>query len=672
VAAYREIVAACWEHDRKRPTRRILRDILYKQLTGFDINEASLRLTALGLYLTALELDPSPSEKGNLRFNDLRECGVLHDVRGPLDLEQGSDELPKIGSLGPHISPRHNGAYDVVLGNPPWTSWTTHTGSSDPEVKRRRLLVEETLTPVVRSTLSDPEVRFEMVDSDPDLPFCWRATEWVRPGGVIALALHSRLLFRHSPAGNKARDLLFKGVTVTGILNGAALAPTQVWPSHNAPFCLLFAANDRPTSRSVFRLVSPVTDDALNSQGHLRIDPSAARPVSQSQAIQHPWLLKTLYRGHPVDVEVMSRLFESCNLTIGQYWDEKNLGRSRGYIEGGPKSKKKSVHRHLRGLPDLTAFEGTMARVRSSELPRFESRPLWRGLAPEALAGPLALVFEAPRHDQRKLRALYSSDSVAYNYVFYGYSCHGHDQEVALAKYLLVVLNSSVVLYLTLMRSAMFGVDRNRFLQSDLDDLPFVPLESLTAKQRTRADDIARTLLDSSELPQERIDRFVGSLYGLSDIDMSAMRDTVETALPFHHSRLRAEARPSPAEIQRFVEIVSGLLGDALLHVQREVQIVPMGAHEGDTWIMLRLQTRARAKGRASAWEDPSREFLDDVWKIALGTGATRILLRTANPGELIVGVFAQYRYWTSTQARSLVVDLLSPANEPWLRGEVE
>jgi hypothetical protein len=195
VAAYRELVAARWRNDGTRPHRTTIRNILYKQLTGFDVNEASLRLTALALYLTALELDPDLSQTAHLRFKDLRKIGVLHDVRAPLDVE--NTDLPMVGSLGIHVSSEHRGAYDVVLGNPPWTSWTTGHKSTDPAVQIRRQAVEDALSPFVceRTKSSD---RFQMFDLDPDLPFCWRALEWSRPGGAIAFALHARLLFRQS------------------------------------------------------------------------------------------------------------------------------------------------------------------------------------------------------------------------------------------------------------------------------------------------------------------------------------------------------------------------------------------------------------------------------------------------------------------------------------------
>ncbi len=58
LATFRRIVAERWRSDGTRPGTQTLRDILYQQITGFDIDESALRFAALGLYLMSIELDP--------------------------------------------------------------------------------------------------------------------------------------------------------------------------------------------------------------------------------------------------------------------------------------------------------------------------------------------------------------------------------------------------------------------------------------------------------------------------------------------------------------------------------------------------------------------------------------------------------------------------------------
>ena len=94
LTAFRELVAEHWRADGRRPDTDVLRQILYDQMVGFDINEAALRFAALGLYLLSIELDPNPRPVDKLRFEDLRGR-VLHQVKG-VD-ERGGTAL---GSLG--------------------------------------------------------------------------------------------------------------------------------------------------------------------------------------------------------------------------------------------------------------------------------------------------------------------------------------------------------------------------------------------------------------------------------------------------------------------------------------------------------------------------------------------------------------------------------------------
>ena len=118
LTAFRELVAERWRVERKRPDTKTLRSILYDQIVGFDINEAALRFTALGLYLMSIELDPNPQPVDKLRFKNLRGK-VLHLVQA-----DGEAEGVELGSLGPLVGNEHVGRYDLVIGNPPWASKT--------------------------------------------------------------------------------------------------------------------------------------------------------------------------------------------------------------------------------------------------------------------------------------------------------------------------------------------------------------------------------------------------------------------------------------------------------------------------------------------------------------------------------------------------------------------
>jgi type I restriction-modification system DNA methylase subunit len=110
VLAFRRLYRERWAATGVRPGTKEIRKILEQQLTGFDISESALRLSALSLYLTAIELDPEPIPPSKLRFKELRKH-VLFDYRRADDPQEGL----VIGSLGSHVNGQVAGKYDVVM-----------------------------------------------------------------------------------------------------------------------------------------------------------------------------------------------------------------------------------------------------------------------------------------------------------------------------------------------------------------------------------------------------------------------------------------------------------------------------------------------------------------------------------------------------------------------------
>ena len=116
VLAFRKLVAARWEADGKRPDTKIIQDILYKQLCGFDVSESALRLAALSLYITAIELNDSPRPPKSLKFPKPLQGKVLYNRRRP---EEHDSKGFVLGSLRPDLPEEFNGRFDLVIGNPP-------------------------------------------------------------------------------------------------------------------------------------------------------------------------------------------------------------------------------------------------------------------------------------------------------------------------------------------------------------------------------------------------------------------------------------------------------------------------------------------------------------------------------------------------------------------------
>jgi len=315
VLAFRKLVRARWHKDGERPDTRTIQRILYRQIRGFDVSESALRLAALSLYITAIELNGSPRPPKSLKFPRGLQEQVLFNF-GPHNGDHRKGFV--LGSLGPEVPKRFNAAFDVVMGNPPWTRLRAAKkegeDKEDNEDEKRRLeelngeFTAITQRALTARGLADVAKGYTNPDNNPDLPFIWRAAEWAKPGGLITMALPARILLKQSDQGRSARAALIHGLEITGIINGSNLSDTAVWPNMNQPFILFFARNSVPPPEHRFYFATPVLESRLNRRGLFRLDYQAAEPVAANSVVQKPWLLKTLGVGTSLDAEVTDRL----------------------------------------------------------------------------------------------------------------------------------------------------------------------------------------------------------------------------------------------------------------------------------------------------------------------------------------------------------------------------
>lgn len=639
VAGLRKLVELRFRETGKRPSRQQIRDILHQQLVGFDTNGHARTLAALALYLTALELDPHPAPVEALRFRKL-ENSVLIDVADPDS--HGNELVPMAGSLGDHVSDGYRNAFDVVIGNPPWTSLSNKYDAIDRVFTRRCREV------AAQRGLDEIAGNYHNPDRVPDLPFVWGAMAWAKPGGRIALALAGRWLFKQSPKGIAARNAMFKALKVTGILNGATLRQTRVWPSVDQPFCLLFADNELPQPGEQFVFVSPNYEPDLNGKGLLRIDASDASPITFDLIMSNPAALKTLYRGTVLDLAIVNKIRQRAECTVGDYWKESaGLFKSQGFQV----ASRSQDDNFLKGKPDLQAdYDLQPFLVLDEALDRYIPRGLHRTRSPEIYKAPLVLIRKALREDRSRGRALLSTNDVAFSESYYGYSASGHPLPEFLTHYLLVLLHSRLFEYVTLMTSGEFGIEREAQQKMDVDRLPFVPPESLSADQRQSIETCAQQLINNCpDWPM--LDHTVGQLYGLSSADQQALSDTLTINAPYASARERGLAKVTEEQVQAFITCLEKELAGAFGVGGYQVHVQALGTVSNTLpWRFLSI-TLEKAT--------PPLELPPHWIEQAGGLGVSRITLLSSDQPNLTVGLLNRYRYWTQTQARLLASELI-------------
>lgn len=636
VLAFRRLCREAWQATGRRPNTAAIRRILYGQIRGFDISDSALRLAALGLYLTAIELDPKPVPPEKLVFKDLRGL-VLHHARTPADPPNGV----VLGSVGPAIGGRFDGRFDAVLGNPPWTSYGREHAAT-------AAAAAGVSAGVISRRPGGDAVAFELPDNNPDWAFVWKATEWAKPGGRIAFALHARVLLKSQPKPRAAREALLDLVDVTGVVNGANVSKTPVWPNMDQPWVLLFAVNRPPPRSHAVSLVTAHYDAAANRRGEVLLDATARVPVPVAAARERPWLWKAMTKGSILDVEVVEAISDRGGVPIRDQWPASADPRRSGNGYTVAERQAQQPAGFLVGRPDITAVTAKDFQFVAAPdgLPRFD-RPTVHARRDESIyEPPLVIVKRSPGSDRQGGRAwLYLSRvPPAYSKLFFGYSTAGRPDPVGEALYLHLFLHSQLWLHWSLVRGYAFGVERNTTEKADFDDFPLLPWGRLTAREQADVRRLSEQLCRGDRRAFPALDAFFARLYGLDATLAAAVLDTVNMETAYREtsgslaSKTVADA-PAAAFAARVRECLTQYLADVPGFDVRACQ--PPDPDPPYRTLLI---------GAAPALAAPLDDlYYGQVLRLGEETGAARIVL--ADGGRLVVGVRNRARYWTASRA---------------------
>jgi hypothetical protein len=666
VLAFRRLVRERWANDKKRPNTAAIQDILYNQLCGFDISESALRLAALSLYITAIELNASQRPPHALKFPRNLRGEVLHRF-GDQDVAGKEAAVFPLGSLGPEVPSEFDKTFDIVIGNPPWTPLrhTKKEGEDATETKKCKAAItalNNEFTKIGRRVLetrgvdglSSPYVN---PNNNPDLPFLWRATEWAKPDGVIALAMPARLFGRTTGNGFKAWRAILRSVEVTGLINGADLRWSSVWKDIKMPFCMFFARNATPKPEHRFYYASPLNEPDLNGEGRFRIDYEVAHPISAARVEEQPWLLKTLSLGTWLDVELMESLSNADNETLDDRWIEWDAARrktGKGY-DRSP-GQKQDLKEFLVALPvferpkDSFSIDFSVLR-KYGELFGVNSEGQSSAHMPrrkELYQPPLVIVPEAPGDNPLAPRAFISRRSVAFSKSYYGYSCAGHPEAETLAAFIYLLPHSTLFSYFCLMTSRRSGFDRQTFNKQEFDALPFPDIAGLSTATKSRIRSLAQQLQENAKKPWREIDEFIFELYGLDAHAVQVAEDTLFFAASYRRAGRAALECTTHDTRADFVTTVRESL-EPYFDVCGEHIAVREATPQGDTW---REPWFFLSVSREAETVKVNPNLMRKAMKAANQRGCSRIIVHAPKRSGLLLGLLNQRRWWTITRAR--------------------
>ena len=648
VLAFRKLVAARWEHDGKRPNTKAIQSILYNQLCGFDVSESALRLAALSLYITAIELNGTPRPPKSLKFPSPLQGRVLHNHRRT---EEQSVKGFVMGSLRAELSKDFNARFDMIIGNPPWT----RLKGDNEEIKAHN----DVFTKLTRQILTDRGLEniaqtYRNPDNNPDLPFLWSSTQWAKPGGIIAMALPGRIFLKQSGPGTRAFNAILQGLEITGIFNGSNLSDSAVWPGMNQPFMLFFARNRVPTANHRFYFVTPHFERCLNDKGRIRIDYQSAQPVAACDVVKDSRLLKTLAVGTSLDVEVVRKLDDLEWPTVKSYWKSQGLYSGLGYNRS-PKLHQKDAS-FMSELPDFVPPEDDGFSVDVSLLHKFGYSTAHRPRDPELYAPPLLIVPQSPGASSTSAKSYLLHEATVFSQSYYGFSAYGLS-DVSPVSFLYLLMHSEMFRYHVLMTSSRMGAERRTFLKESIENFPFPTIDVLPKRQRQRAVELSSLLETAPSKPWKAINDFIFNLYGLDEYDRQVVKDTLEVAAPFKEARDRANSAPAKNDRNAFYAELQRLLVPSFDITHEKVLIDEVEIAKQDILSPWHFFTVFSPSTSASLTQTMQKRLISQITREANKTGCSRVVVH--EKGRLLVGIIGQYRYWTLSRARLCALDIL-------------
>lgn len=674
VLAFRRLVRERWLHDEERPRKQAIQEILYNQLRGFDVSESALRLAALALYITAIEVNATQRPPKELKFpKNLRDTVLFHfGDDAPMKTEPTKASVFPLGSLGPKVPASFDKSFDIVIGNPPWTRLREDEPESTEEKAAARAAnksakaetdeLNDQFTEIGQRVLcsrglAELAKSYENPDKNPDLPFLWRATEWAKDDGVIALAMPARLFGRTTGKGFEAWRAVLRSVAVTGLINGADLRWSSVWKDVKMPFCVFFARNALPTSDQQFFYASPINEPDLNGAGRFRIDYETTQSISTTRLEKQPWLLKTLSLGTWMDVEVMECVSNPALGTLKQtwsLWDTEGERTGKGY-DRSPGLRQTFVDfigpLKVFKVPtegfsiDYATFETYATKFGSNKKGESSAHMPRRK---ELYQSPLVIIPQSPGKATTTPKAYISAKPLAFSQSFYGYSCAGHPEGETLAALLYLLPHSKLFAYFCLMTSRRSGFDRQTFNKEEFDAVPFPDLAKLSAKDKAAIRSLAHKLEHDFTKPWDEIDSLLFRLYGLDDDAVQVAKDTLFAAASYRKAGKAALERttrdnraPFRNTLAESLEPYFDVCGEHVSVTEPEFQ--PNMWEQ--PWFFL-------AVSRVGQTVSANANLLRRAMETANETGASRIILRASNRRGLLIGLLNQRRWWTITRAR--------------------
>lgn len=508
------------------PTRKLIRETLYQQIYGVDINAKAVQIAAFSLYLTALELDYELEQNlqlsDDLKFQELIGKNLFASDAFDLDAEFNQVDV--------FVKKE----FRAVIGNPPWTKSKTKFASKYCEIKRP----EEGYPDGYPTAYGTP----------PDQAFLWRVGDFANDSTQIGLILHGKPFFSNDSKARKAKKELFARFKPQIIVNLSKLYRDNIFPNSEAPAMIFIAKGCRAKQKDFCYFVCPERSLEVRKHGIIEIGAENITKVLVNGIAGDFDMLKVATWGTARDMFLIQQLRKSF-----PYIEEVAGNSPKAGLKVGNKRQKtppEILGERLLTSGNIYRYQVDIEKLEKLSYPKVE--------APRDLniyKSPLIIIPE--RVQESGIYATYSPADIVYTTSFTGIAVLSE----SIAHYLNGIINSLLASYFLFMTASTWGVERKKMMTQDLSRLPIPQPTKDNENFVSRIIEIEGQLRECKNKSIEvqlkkQLDEAVFDLYGLDEMERILVEDMVNMTINLYMVREKSAAikRPKSDELVQYAQ----------------------------------------------------------------------------------------------------------------------
>ena len=516
VEAYRRIVFR-WMESNKREhiTNDELTTLLKQSIFGVDLNEEAIRVASFSLSLAMCDfLDPK-SIWETLSFPVL--CGEN------LYISDFFDEKAQFNQW----------KYDIVIGNPPWQSQLTEL--ADNYLKKNM------------KTIGDKQIA---------QAFSIKCSQICVEKGVICLVMPSKgFLFNRSTKSRNYRTGFFSDNTVIVIINFSIYRKFLFDHASGPAIGVIYSPGQNARRGPIF-YCTPKPQFTIEDSRRFSIEPTDICRLPPD-IIHDDRIWKIAMWGGPRDLELIDKI-QSRYQSLQSFLLKHSMKSAEGYnIGNGVK-----VCNDFIGMPNITVEYFKEFHINKEYLPLvdFNRFQVSTDKNREVYKAP-HLIIKQSHKNTHFLSAVLEYDAV-FNHSFLG--IHG---DIAMLKYLSLIIGSKVFSYYHLMTNRRWLVERDELEAGDIRQTP-IPEPSEADLQRAVA---IYDSISCGGVPVKR-DEYVNSLYNLEEHEVSIIEDAVTYLYDYYSKKGSSFVFEEPTQEQFFkygeaiIDILKNTFGKTVVH----------------------------------------------------------------------------------------------------------